>query len=230
MENLPFTELKFFIFFSTFSLNQTISYNQTIEANIYIYFLFISFPHSKDSLVEQRTPNRWRPILITPANQNENHHVYYLGKKHQFLPEKQSRKMGEEAKNSFQSIREWVVDHKLRTVGNLSLSLVIFCVYTCYICLFVYMGFWLLVWVFMGFGLNFSFVEGCLWLSGIAGSIAYNWSQPNMKTSVKIIHARYDNILTCLSTGPQPFGLKRKEWIGVSCQITRLDWQETDIF
>ncbi|CAM8923365.1 unnamed protein product [Rhodiola kirilowii] len=32
--------------------------------------------------------------------------------------------------------------------------------------------------------------DGCLWLSGIAGSIAYNWSQPNMKTSVKIIHAR----------------------------------------
>ncbi|CAI0404996.1 unnamed protein product [Linum tenue] len=30
----------------------------------------------------------------------------------------------------------------------------------------------------------------CLWASGIAGSIAYNWSQPNMKTSVKIIHAR----------------------------------------
>ncbi|GMP56866.1 hypothetical protein CsSME_00021176 [Camellia sinensis var. sinensis] len=53
-----------------------------------------------------------------------------------------------EAKNTtFDSIREWVVDHKLRTVG-------------------------------------------CLWLNGIAGSIAYNWSQPNMKTSVKIIHAR----------------------------------------
>ncbi|XWS58151.1 hypothetical protein CRYUN_Cryun08bG0010200 [Craigia yunnanensis] len=52
-----------------------------------------------------------------------------------------------ESKNKFESIREWVVDHKLRTVG-------------------------------------------CLWLSGIAGSIAYNWSQPNMKTSVKIIHAR----------------------------------------
>ncbi|XP_057489298.1 uncharacterized protein LOC130775186 [Actinidia eriantha] len=52
-----------------------------------------------------------------------------------------------EAKNTVDSIREWVVDHKLRTVG-------------------------------------------CLWLSGIAGSIAYNWSQPNMKTSVKIIHAR----------------------------------------
>ncbi|VFQ94693.1 unnamed protein product [Cuscuta campestris] len=31
---------------------------------------------------------------------------------------------------------------------------------------------------------------GCLWLSGIAGSIAYNWSQPNMKTSVKIIQSR----------------------------------------
>uniref|UniRef100_A0A2P2P696 Uncharacterized protein MANES_08G116900 n=1 Tax=Rhizophora mucronata TaxID=61149 RepID=A0A2P2P696_RHIMU len=31
---------------------------------------------------------------------------------------------------------------------------------------------------------------GCLWLSGIAGSIAYNWSKPNMKTSVRLIHAR----------------------------------------
>ncbi|KAJ8503936.1 hypothetical protein OPV22_004822 [Ensete ventricosum] len=31
---------------------------------------------------------------------------------------------------------------------------------------------------------------GCLWLSGIGGSIAYNWSRPNMKPSVKIIHAR----------------------------------------
>ncbi|KAH7856543.1 hypothetical protein Vadar_002640 [Vaccinium darrowii] len=51
------------------------------------------------------------------------------------------------AQNKFQSVREWVVDNKLRTVG-------------------------------------------CLWLSGIAGSIAYNWSQPNMKTSVKLIHAR----------------------------------------
>ncbi|KAK6233200.1 hypothetical protein QUC31_009443 [Theobroma cacao] len=52
-----------------------------------------------------------------------------------------------ESKSKFESIREWVVDHKLRTVG-------------------------------------------CLWLSGITGSIAYNWSQPSMKTSVKIIHAR----------------------------------------
>ncbi|KAH7574671.1 hypothetical protein ACOSP7_008905 [Xanthoceras sorbifolium] len=52
-----------------------------------------------------------------------------------------------EAKTTFESVREWVVEHKLRTVG-------------------------------------------CMWLSGITGSIAYNWSQPNMKTSVKIIHAR----------------------------------------
>ncbi|KAI5658719.1 hypothetical protein M9H77_27512 [Catharanthus roseus] len=50
-------------------------------------------------------------------------------------------------KSSFESFREWVSEHKLRTVG-------------------------------------------CLWLSGISGSIAYNWSQPAMKTSVKIIHAR----------------------------------------
>ncbi|KAF4379026.1 hypothetical protein F8388_022113 [Cannabis sativa] len=50
-----------------------------------------------------------------------------------------------EPKSTFESAREWVVDHKLRTVGS-------------------------------------------LWLSGIAGSIAYNWSRPK-KTSVKIIHA-----------------------------------------
>ncbi|KAL8142827.1 hypothetical protein V2J09_015859 [Rumex salicifolius] len=55
--------------------------------------------------------------------------------------------MQDGTKSRVQSIREWVIDHKLRTVG-------------------------------------------CLWLSGITGSIAYNWSQPNMKTSVKIIHAR----------------------------------------
>ncbi|KAK2970820.1 hypothetical protein RJ640_014808 [Escallonia rubra] len=52
-----------------------------------------------------------------------------------------------DAKNKLESVREWIIEHKLRTVG-------------------------------------------CLWLSGLAGSIAYNWSQPNMKTSVKIIHAR----------------------------------------
>ncbi|EYU45551.1 hypothetical protein ABFS83_14G008600 [Erythranthe nasuta] len=54
--------------------------------------------------------------------------------------------MGEE-KGKLESIREWIVEHKLRTVGS-------------------------------------------LWASGIVGSMAYNWSQPNMKTSVKIIHAR----------------------------------------
>ncbi|KAK6915608.1 Hypoxia induced protein, domain, partial [Dillenia turbinata] len=52
-----------------------------------------------------------------------------------------------ESRSKMESIREWVVEHKLRTVAS-------------------------------------------LWVSGIAGSIAYNWSQPNMKTSVKLIHAR----------------------------------------
>ncbi|KAK9919893.1 hypothetical protein M0R45_028467 [Rubus argutus] len=52
-----------------------------------------------------------------------------------------------ESKTKIESIREWVVEHKLRTVG-------------------------------------------ALWLTGIVGSVAYNWSKPNMKTSVKIIHAR----------------------------------------
>ncbi|KAL3641983.1 hypothetical protein CASFOL_012798 [Castilleja foliolosa] len=54
--------------------------------------------------------------------------------------------MGEE-KGKIESLREWVVEHKLRTVG-------------------------------------------ALWASGIVGSLAYNWSQPHMKTSVKLIHAR----------------------------------------
>ncbi|XP_062188578.1 uncharacterized protein LOC133891891 isoform X2 [Phragmites australis] len=52
-----------------------------------------------------------------------------------------------EEKATLQSMREWVVEHKLRAVGT-------------------------------------------LWLSGIVGSIAYNWSRPGMKTSVKLIHAR----------------------------------------
>ncbi|XP_072953868.1 uncharacterized protein [Typha angustifolia] len=52
-----------------------------------------------------------------------------------------------ETASKVESLRKWVVEHKLRAVG-------------------------------------------CLWLSGIGGSIAYNWSRPNMKPSVKIIHAR----------------------------------------
>ncbi|VAH51469.1 unnamed protein product [Triticum turgidum subsp. durum] len=52
-----------------------------------------------------------------------------------------------EAPSQIESMRKWVVDHKLRAVG-------------------------------------------CLWLSGISSSIAYNWSRPNMKTSVKLIHSR----------------------------------------
>ncbi|CAI0459850.1 unnamed protein product [Linum tenue] len=55
--------------------------------------------------------------------------------------------MGEGGNGTFESIRDWVSEHKMRSVAT-------------------------------------------LWASGIAGSIAYNWSQPNMKTSVKIIHAR----------------------------------------
>ncbi|AQK72221.1 uncharacterized protein LOC100281627 [Zea mays] len=52
-----------------------------------------------------------------------------------------------EAPSKIESMRKWVVEHKLRAVG-------------------------------------------CLWLGGISSSIAYNWSRPNMKPSVKIIHAR----------------------------------------
>ena len=33
--------------------------------------------------------------------------------------------------------------------------------------------------------------KGWLCMSGILGSIAYNWSQPTMKNRVKIIHTRY---------------------------------------
>ncbi|XVE70549.1 hypothetical protein DITRI_Ditri10aG0080600 [Diplodiscus trichospermus] len=51
-----------------------------------------------------------------------------------------------ESKSKIESIREWIVDHQLITVG-------------------------------------------CLWLRYSMGSIAYNWSQPNMKTRVKIIHS-----------------------------------------
>ncbi|KAG2651976.1 uncharacterized protein LOC120656273 [Panicum virgatum] len=52
-----------------------------------------------------------------------------------------------EAPSKIESMRKWIVEHKLRAVG-------------------------------------------CLWLTGISSSIAYNWSRPNMKPSVKIIHAR----------------------------------------
>ncbi|CAK9266562.1 unnamed protein product [Sphagnum jensenii] len=31
---------------------------------------------------------------------------------------------------------------------------------------------------------------GTLWASALLGSLAYNFSKPNMKTSVKLIHAR----------------------------------------
>ncbi|KAH1197788.1 Alpha-galactosidase [Glycine max] len=46
----------------------------------------------------------------------------------------------------------------------------------------------LLISIFLRF-LRFLFGSGCMWPSGISGSIAYNWSWLNMKTGVKIIHA-----------------------------------------
>ena len=39
--------------------------------------------------------------------------------------------------------------------------------------------------------LQFLFGSGCLWLNGISRSIAYNWSRPNMKIGVRIIHATF---------------------------------------
>lgn len=82
-----------------------------------------------------------------------------------------------DAKTQIESLRKWVVEHKLRTVGifpNQSFPSFIFSFRS-----------------FFFFNNYFFFRSGCLWLSGITGSIAYNWSRPNMKTSVKIIHARY---------------------------------------
>lgn len=90
-----------------------------------------------------------------------------------------------DTKSSFQSLKEWVIEHKLRTIGNRRCFL-IYCY--CFVC-------GLFFFLFELFVLNFR--EGCLWLSGITGSIAYNWSQPAMKTSVKIVHARYWLIIYC---------------------------------
>ncbi|KAG6431179.1 hypothetical protein SASPL_109256 [Salvia splendens] len=76
--------------------------------------------------------------------------------------------MGEE-KGKIQALREWVVEHKLRTVGT-------------------------------------------LWASGILGSMAYNWSQPNMKTSVKIIHASKKHTLVVPEHGDIMLIPKRANW------------------
>ncbi|PWZ22949.1 hypothetical protein Zm00014a_039940 [Zea mays] len=72
-----------------------------------------------------------------------------------------------EAPSKIESMRKWVVEHKLRAVDYS----------TCW------MQSVLIVAFFWG-------EKGCLWLGGISSSIAYNWSRPNMKPSVKIIHAR----------------------------------------
>lgn len=86
--------------------------------------------------------------------------------------------MGDGGKTKLESVREWVVEHKLRTVGNF---------------FFIFLGdmIFSLLMLKTYFCLLFFWWVGGLWLSGVAGSIAYNWSRPSMKTSVKIIHARY---------------------------------------
>ena len=91
------------------------------------------------------------------------------------------------------SIRKWVVENKLRSVGTFLVAFYLF---------IYFLQFSVKTENPFGFGFSFGFCflilfdlmesgKGCLWLSGIGGSIAYNWSQPGMKTSVKIIHARY---------------------------------------
>ncbi|OAE34032.1 hypothetical protein AXG93_4142s1170 [Marchantia polymorpha subsp. ruderalis] len=57
-------------------------------------------------------------------------------------------------------MRHWFVEHKLRAVG------------------------------FVDKLINGSGDAGSLWATSVAGSLAYNFSNPNMKTSVKVIHAR----------------------------------------
>lgn len=37
----------------------------------------------------------------------------------------------------------------------------------------------------------FDTLAGSLWVTSLLGSFAYNFSQPGMKTSVKLIHARW---------------------------------------
>ena len=54
-----------------------------------------------------------------------------------------------EAKNTVDSIREWVVDHKLRTVGNLSPSLSVFVYY---------------LWVVRVFGFDFDGLNLMVWI------------------------------------------------------------------
>lgn len=148
-----------------------------------------------------------------------------------------------EAPSKIESMRKWVVEHKLRAVGmprqffhgfvfsaRIQLfgvgyldydvsqipAISFFCFFSCYyrsseVCsMEIYhefmtqllcssRNFWgkqyldystcwmqsvLIVAFFWG-------EKGCLWLGGISSSIAYNWSRPNMKPSVKIIHARF---------------------------------------
>lgn len=99
--------------------------------------------------------------------------------------------MGEE-KGKIQVFREWIVEHKLRAVGN-DQKIYVFLLFVIILCFKI--GFLL---VFFPFSFDWNLILGTLWASGIVGSMAYNWSQPNMKTSVKIIHARYASLFIFL--------------------------------
>nr|BAJ98613.1 predicted protein [Hordeum vulgare subsp. vulgare] len=90
-----------------------------------------------------------------------------------------------EEKGTLQAMRGWVVDHKLRAVGAPrgapTSAASLFRVVHCRVIELNPISF---CFRRVGFA-------GTLWLTGIAGSIAYNWSRPGMKTSVKLIHARF---------------------------------------
>ncbi|GJN33400.1 hypothetical protein PR202_gb21997 [Eleusine coracana subsp. coracana] len=93
-----------------------------------------------------------------------------------------------EEKGALQSAREWVVEHKLRAVGTFLPQSPLFVLLLASSPL---PSFNLRRRPFLTISVVLVFVlQGALWLSGIVGSIAYNWSRPGMKTSVKLIHAR----------------------------------------
>ncbi|OEL14218.1 hypothetical protein BAE44_0024762 [Dichanthelium oligosanthes] len=110
-----------------------------------------------------------------------------------------------EEKGALQSAREWVVEHKLRAVGThvskslFSSPLLLSPLKRARVFLITSVPFPFSLCLSsapprsrcqIASFLDFLFA-GTLWLSGIVGSIAYNWSRPGMKTSVKIIHARF---------------------------------------
>lgn len=140
------------------------------------------------------------------------------------------------AKTNLDSIREWIVENKLRSVGNFPHFLLLpFCVPVC-LCtqLIMHLVIWFGGWIESDFGFVWLCEKGCLWLSGIAGSIAYNWSQPAMKTSVKLIHARYPSQFYCLlykiiDFPVFPFGIKLLFFINVLVSNSFSNWMGISI-